>query len=98
MYHVFYVGYLATFLKTICFLPLVYKVYKYDKTDELSLLMYTLLTIMMFCWIVYSTNGLSFKDKGKKKVDYSLFIANGISVCFVLYILFKIVYNSYFRK
>ena len=98
MYHVFYFGYLATVLKAVSFIPLVYKIYKHNHTAELSLLMYICLTLMMFCWIYYSTNAFSFKDNKEKKVDYTLFIANVIAICFVSYILYKILYNKFNKK
>ena len=97
MYYIYYIGYLATFLETICFIPEVYKVSRYNKTGELSLLMYITLAIMMFLWMYYATNAFSFKDHDRKHVDYPLFIANLIACCFVLYVMYKIAYNKYIR-
>ncbi|WP_428023216.1 SemiSWEET family sugar transporter [Arcobacter sp.] len=77
------IGFLAAFLTTIAFLPQVYKIYKSNKTDDLSLLTFSLFTIGVFCWLSY---GIYIKN-------HPVILANAITFLLALYILIKIILN-----
>lgn len=46
-------GYIAGTLTTICFIPQALKTIKTKDTQGISLLMYILFTIGVFCWLAY---------------------------------------------
>jgi MtN3 and saliva related transmembrane protein len=48
-----YLGYLAATLTTASFLPQAILTIKTKDTQSLSLTMYTLFTLGVFCWLVY---------------------------------------------
>ena len=77
------IGFIAAFLTTIAFVPQVYKVYKLNKTEDLSLITFTLFTTGVFLWLVY---GFYLKN-------YPMILANAITFLLALYILIKIVRN-----
>ena len=77
------IGFLAAFLTTIAFLPQVYKIYKSNKTEDLSLFTFSLFTVGVFCWLSY----------GIYLNNYPMIIANIITFLLALYILIKIIKN-----
>jgi MtN3 and saliva related transmembrane protein len=48
-----YLGYLAAILTTASFLPQAILTIKTKNTRSLSLTMYTLFTLGVFCWLIY---------------------------------------------
>lgn len=46
-------GYLAALLTTISFLPQAIHTIKTKNTHSLSLMMYSLFTLGVFCWLIY---------------------------------------------
>ncbi len=48
-----FLGYLAAFCTTFAFIPQAVKVHKTKSTDDISLGMFTLMTIGLFCWMIY---------------------------------------------
>ena len=82
------IGFIAAFLTTIAFVPQVYKVYKLNKTEDLSFITFTLFTTGVFLWLVY---GFYLKN-------YPMIAANAITFLLALYILIKIVRNLKDKK
>lgn len=77
------IGFLAAFLTTIAFLPQVYKIYKSNKTDDLSIFTFSLFTVGVFCWLIY----------GIYLINYPMILANLLTFLFAFYILIKIIIN-----
>ena len=46
-------GFLAALLTTIAFLPQLYKTWKTESADDVSLIMLILFLTGLFCWIIY---------------------------------------------
>ena len=78
MFEIF--GYLAAFLTTVAFIPQVIKIYKTNKTKDLSLPTFLMFTLGVFCWLIY----------GLYLNSYPMIAANIITLCLSIYILFKI--------
>lgn len=78
MFEIF--GYLAAFLTTVAFIPQVIKIYKTNKTKDLSLSTFLMFCIGVFCWLIY----------GLYLNSFPMIIANIITLCLCFYILFKI--------
>ena len=72
------VGLLAALLTTIAFLPQVIKIWKTQKTRDISLTMYATLITGVFLWLVY---GFLIKD-------LPLIIANLVTLILVSSVLF----------
>jgi MtN3 and saliva related transmembrane protein len=70
-------GYLAAFLTTFSFLPQVIKVLKNKQTKDLSLIMYSMFSFGVFCWLMY----------GLLKPDAPIAIANAITFLFAAMVL-----------
>lgn len=47
------IGFIAATLTTVSFLPQVYKIRKYRKTDGVSLSMYVVMLIGVLLWLLY---------------------------------------------
>ncbi len=47
------IGYIAGFSVAICFLPQSIKTIRTQKTDDISLLSYSIYNIGIICWIIY---------------------------------------------
>lgn len=76
-------GFMAAFLTTVAFIPQVLKVYKTNKTQDLSLSTFSMFTVGVLCWLLY----------GLYLNSYPMIIANIITFLLALYILVKIIKN-----
>jgi MtN3 and saliva related transmembrane protein len=72
------IGLIAAICTTSSFLPQVIKTWKSKKTKDISFLMYAILAMGLFLWLVY---GIIIRD-------FPLILANGISFCFAMCVLF----------
>jgi len=72
------IGLIAAICTTASFLPQVIKTWRSHKTKDISFLMYALLAMGLFLWLVY---GIIIRD-------FPLILANGISFCLALCVLF----------
>ena len=70
-------GYFAGFLTTIAFLPQVLKTWKSQSASDLSLGMFAVSTVGIFCWLVY----------GFLLQEMPMIVWNGITFLLVLMIL-----------
>ena len=70
-------GYFAGFLTTIAFLPQVLKTWKSQSASDLSLGMFSVSTVGVFCWLVY----------GFLLQEMPMIVWNGITFLLVLMIL-----------
>ncbi len=70
-------GLIAAICTTASFLPQVIKTLKSKKTNDISLLMYAILTIGLFLWLVY---GIALRD-------IPLILANGVSFSLAMSVL-----------
>lgn len=48
-----YLGYFAAVCTTVAYIPQVVKVYKTKSTNDISLGMFSLMTLGIFCWMIY---------------------------------------------
>lgn len=48
-----YLGYFAAVCTTVAYIPQVIKVYKTKSTNDISLGMFSLMTLGVFCWMIY---------------------------------------------
>ena len=71
------IGLVAAICTTTSFLPQVIKTLKSKKTEDISLLMYAILTMGLFLWLVY----------GFILSDVPLILANGISFSLAMSVL-----------
>lgn len=78
------IGFMAAFCTTISFLPQAIKVIKTQKTDSLSLMMYSLFTIGILMWLIY----------GYLLQDLPMLFANSITLVLASIILFVKVRNK----
>lgn len=72
------IGLIAAICTTASFLPQVIKTWGSHKTQDISFLMYALLAMGLLLWLVY----------GIIISDFPLILANGISFCLAMCILF----------
>ncbi len=70
-------GLIAAICTTASFLPQVIKTLKSKKANDISLLMYAILTIGLFLWLVY---GIALRD-------IPLILANGVSFSLAMSVL-----------
>jgi len=78
------IGFIAAGCTTFSALPQLVKTIKTRRTADLSLYMYSLMSVGVFLWLIY----------GIMVVDWPLILANGISFIFVTTILiFKFVFK-----
>ena len=82
------IGYLAATLTTISFLPQAILTIRTKDTESLSLSMYGMFTLGVFCWLIY---GVYISDK-------AIIFANAITFVLAASILFFKIYNVIFRK
>lgn len=54
-----FIGYIAAFCTTVAFIPQAVKVYKTNRTKDLSLGMFGIFSFGVFCWLMY---GLYIED------------------------------------
>jgi MtN3 and saliva related transmembrane protein len=83
-----YLGFIAAVLTSVSFVPQVYKIWKTNDTQSISLTMFLLFTSGVMCWLVY----------GYFRNDIAITIANGFTLTLSMYILYKKVTNDFFRK
>lgn len=72
-----YVGFIAAILTTGAFVPQAYRVYKTQKTDDLSLSMFVMFCIGVFMWLIY---GLMISSQ-------AVILANAATLLLACYIL-----------
>jgi Uncharacterized conserved protein len=78
-------GYIAGTITTASFFPQLIKIYRNKKADEISITMYSIITLGMIMWIIY---GVYLKS-------YPIIIANSISTLATLLIMiFSIKYGK----
>ena len=82
------IGYLAATFTTAPFLPHAILTIKTKDTESLSLSMYTLFTLGVFCWLIY---GVYISDK-------AIIFANAITLVLAASILFFKIYNMLFKN
>jgi MtN3 and saliva related transmembrane protein len=82
------IGYLAATLTTASFLPQAILTIRTKDTESLSLSMYSLFTLGVFCWLIY---GLYIWNK-------AIIFANAITLVLAASILFFKIYNVLFKK
>lgn len=82
------IGYLAAFLTTSSFLPQAIMTLRTRDTQSLSLSMYSLFTLGVFCWLVY---GIFIGDK-------AIIYANSITLLLAASILVCKLYNTFLKK
>ena len=70
-------GYIAGFLTTIAFLPQVIKVWRTKSTKDISIWMFLIFTTGVLLWLIY----------GLMIINYSLIIANTITLILSISIL-----------
>lgn len=72
------IGFAAAILTTISFVPQAIKTIKTKNTQGISLVMYLLFSIGVFCWLIY----------GIATLNMPVLLANGVTLAFALVILF----------
>ena len=82
------IGYLAATLTTASFLPQAILTIRTKDTESLSLSMYSLFTLGVFCWLIY---GVYIADK-------AIIFANAITLVLAASILSFKIYNVLFKK
>ncbi len=81
------IGYVAATLTTASFLPQAILTIKTRDTESLSLGMYSLFTLGVFCWLIY---GIAIADK-------AIIFANSITFILAASILSFKIYNTLFK-
>jgi MtN3 and saliva related transmembrane protein len=81
------IGYVAATLTTASFLPQAILTIKTRDTESLSLGMYSLFTLGVFCWLIY---GIAIADK-------AIIFANSITFILAASILSFKIYNTIFK-
>jgi MtN3 and saliva related transmembrane protein len=82
------IGYLAATLTTASFLPQAILTIRTKDTESLSLSMYSLFTLGVFCWLIY---GIYLSNK-------AMIFANAITLVLATSILAFKIYNILFKK
>ena len=84
MHWITIIGLLAATCTTIAFLPQVIKTVKTKKTNDISLLMYVILTTGILLWVVY----------GLLTIDLPIILANSITfVLALIVVMLKIIHG-----
>ncbi len=81
-------GYLAAASTTIAYIPQAVKVYKTRRTNDISLGMFTLMTVGVLFWLIY----------GVMLSSLPMMIANFITFMLSLYILVMKIRLDYLKK
>ena len=81
------IGYLAATLTTASFLPQAILTIRTKDTESLSLSMYSLFTMGVFCWLIY---GIYISDK-------AIIFANAITLVLAASILSFKIYNVFLK-
>ena len=82
------IGYLAATLTTASFLPQAILTIKTKDTESLSLSMYSLFTLGVFCWLIY----------GIYLSNNAIIFANAITLALAASILSFKIYNVFFKN
>jgi MtN3 and saliva related transmembrane protein len=82
------IGYLAATLTTASFLPQAILTIRTKDTESLSLSMYSLFTLGVFCWLIY---GLSISNT-------AIIFANAVTLALAASILSFKIYNVLFKN
>ncbi len=82
------IGYLAGILTTTSFFPQAVMTIKTRDTSSLSLTMYSLFTLGVFCWLIY----------GIQLGDYAIIISNAITLALATTILAFKIYHTACKK
>lgn len=82
------IGYIAATLTTASFLPQAILTIKTKDTESLSLSMYSMFTLGVFCWLIY---GVYIADK-------AIIFANAITFVLAAFILSFKIYNVVFKN
>jgi MtN3 and saliva related transmembrane protein len=82
------IGFIAAILTTISFIPQALKVIKTNDVKALSLHMYLILNIGIFLWLIY----------GLLTNSWPLILANGITILFTAFILYKKAQDEFVEK
>lgn len=77
-----YLGYIAATLTTISFLPQAILTIKTKDTQSLSLSMYSLFTLGVFCWLIY---GIFIDNKAIIFANFVTFILAAAILIFKIY-------------
>jgi len=78
-----FLGYLAAVLTTISFVPQAIKIIRTKDTKSISLVMYTLFSVGVLCWIIY---GIANADVPVALANIvTLFFASIILICKIRY-------------
>lgn len=72
-----YIGFIAAFCTTFAFVPQALKVYKTNRTKDLSLGMFSIFSFGVFCWLIY----------GIYIEDIPVIAANAVTLVLASYIL-----------
>ena len=84
MHWITIIGLLAAMCTTIAFLPQVIKTVKTKKTNDISLLMYIILTTGILLWVIY----------GLLTIDLPIILANSITfVLALIVVMLKIIHG-----
>jgi MtN3 and saliva related transmembrane protein len=81
-------GIIAAVLTTISFFPQAYKIWKTNRTDDLSLAMFSLFVIGISLWCIY----------GFFLRDIAIILANGTTLLICFYILGKKLQHIYQKQ
>ncbi|MET0155438.1 MAG: SemiSWEET family transporter [Rickettsiales bacterium] len=76
-----FMGWLATILASVCFLPQAYKVCKERSAKGLSLATFSLLCLTNLSWMIY---GFMLGDKPLVVTNVSAFCVNGLILAFAI--------------
>ena len=82
------IGYLAATLTTVSFLPQAILTIRTKDTESLSLSMYSLFTLGVFCWLIY---GVYISNK-------AIIFANAVTLALAASILSFKIYNVLFKN
>jgi len=82
------IGYLAAFFTTVAFIPQVYKIFKTNQTEDISLALFVTFCLGVVLWLVY----------GILLSSMPMIFANSVTLSLTLYILYKIISNKFKQK
>lgn len=78
-----FIGTFAATITTLAFIPQVWQVYKTKKTNDISLTMYIVFCVGVFCWILY----------GILLQQWPIIIANAVTFVLAMYIVMEKIKN-----
>lgn len=71
------IGYIGAFLTTVCFVPQVVKIVRERQTAGISLTMYLVYVVGLFCWLAY----------GVLLMSWPMIVANIVTISLVFVII-----------